>query len=163
MSVHPSETFATCILKSVMQDSSTLSIFTWIIFLSGMFVLMLCIFTDVTLIKMPTDYVCPIMCWTYMLKVWVVSGLPFQQLMTVNCDDQNCLKFILNLRNNIFPTLSFCRANRDGPGESNSCDDWKLSETETEIHLNLNRDRNPLESNVTQDQDIAWSTNCLPS
>ena len=35
----PSETFATCILKSVMQDSSTLSIFTWIIFLSGMFVL----------------------------------------------------------------------------------------------------------------------------
>ena len=65
------------------------------------------------------------------------------------------LKSFLNLKNYIFPTLSFCRSNRDGPGESNSCDDWKLSETETEIHLNLNRDRNPLESNVTQDQDIA--------
>ena len=69
LSVHPSETFAKCILKSVMQDSSTLSIFTWIIFLSGMFVLLLCIFTDVTLIKMPTDYVCPIMCWTYVKSV----------------------------------------------------------------------------------------------
>ena len=33
------------------------------------------------------------------------------------------------------PTFSFCCVNRDGPGESNSRDDWKLSATETEIHF----------------------------